>query len=522
LTLDSLRDHNALATLSRTHADAPHQAARKRVTSPIGLSWFADGKMCSVRMRSQMLATVPDIVLNLEACTIAILPKAASPGTQTAFHAPNPLTLFTPFLSIEDVEEKRMQDGLELILHGKLDNNVSLPFVLKLTLASDSYRVGITAEMLKLPPGVRLMALCPDVQCEQFGKENHPPFEMAHQSFIFLKNKGFSWISDACRGASEIHQEEGPWTQCFRTDQFAQDRIDVLLRAYKEDFLQLYGRQSRVAKDVAAAPIAGWVARDNAFMIAVAGKNAYEVGTRWVPCLHTNMAAELDTSGAYLPFEARIYALPVDMDMLLKMYKEDFDDRQISGLAVPKQALWPYTPGIPLDSFEGKDLTSWKAVEGTLTAYGSNDLARSRSNEPMTQDTRPRVWMTYEVRQGKRERFVYPEGVTEGKGSGVWEIPSEQGTATLSKSFKLAQEVTHIGVDTISRSEKNVSIEVVVGNNGTILGTGTFLLLPLSNRRLLVSMDNVARHHLDVSLSLKERNGSVKIVLDNLRGFRKT
>jgi hypothetical protein len=79
------------------------------------------------------------------------------------------------------------------------------------------------------------------------------------------------------------------------------------------------------------ARFAGWVAKDNSYVIAAAGKNAYEVGTRWGPCLHSNMAAELDLSGAYLPFESRIYILPVDMDMLLRMYKDDFADHKILG-----------------------------------------------------------------------------------------------------------------------------------------------------------------------------------------------
>ena len=82
------------------------------------------------------------------------------------------------------------------------------------------------------------MALCPDLQCEQFATENHPPFEMARQSFVFLEGKGFSWISDAQRRASEIHDEEGPWIQCFRTKQFAQCQGLISLDTDSESFLR--------------------------------------------------------------------------------------------------------------------------------------------------------------------------------------------------------------------------------------------------------------------------------------------
>ena len=521
LALADLLDSRTLPDSVLAHADSVNPVPKKRgAAAPIELSWFVDNETLSVRMRSRMFSPQPELVFNMEACVIAVLPEATSPPT--SFRARNPFGISIPFCSVKKVEEKKLDDGLELIIHGKLDNVDEMSFVLRLTFTVGSYRVNVKSEMLNLPRGVRLMALCPDLQCEQFATENHPPFEMARQSFVFLEGKGFSWISDAQRRASEIHDEEGPWIQCFRTKQFAQDRIDVLLRAYKEDFTRLYGRSLRGAEDVAASPIVGWVARNNAYMIAMAGKNAYEIGTRWGPCLHSNMAAELDTGRINLPFEASIYILPVAMERLLRMYREDFADGENSGLLLPEGALWPYTPGILLGSFEGEDLASWRVAGGKLTAYRSDDLVLSRSNEPMRQDARRRVWITYQPPvNGRRERVIYPEGVTEGKGSALWEVPAGDGKATLSRALRPSEPVTHIAVDAINRGKGDVEIDVILEVDQTMRGNKVFLLHPSSNRRLLVPLlDKIGQEKVILFLKVNDRQQPARIVLDNLRGFR--
>jgi hypothetical protein len=208
------------------------------------------------------------------------------------------------------------------------------------------------------------MAYCPDIQHEAFGVQNNPPFEMARQSFIFREGKGFSWISDAQRREAETQTEEGPWIQCFRTTRFAQDRIDALLRAYKDDFRGLYGRSSRAAEDVVACPIAGWVAKDNSYMIAAAGKNAFEVGTRWGPCLHSNVAAELGPSGhTFLLKRESISA--ADMEIARCTARMISLTQQNSGLFLPEaeEALWPLHSGHLLGLRRREDLAWWQKVK---------------------------------------------------------------------------------------------------------------------------------------------------------------
>ena len=523
-----LLDRETVVGRALAQADPVNPVPEKAIPpSPIELSWFLEKhRTCSVRMKSRMFSPAPELVLNIESCTIATMPgadpPAPSPSAALTFHAKNNVGISVPFCNVDAVQENKVRDGIELILRGRLDSVDELPFVLRLRLTAEAYRVKVKAEMLKLPQGVNLLALCPDLQCDQFAAQNHPPFEMARQSFVFLEGKGVSWISDAQRWASEIHDEEGPWIQCFRTKQFAQDRIDVLLRAYKEDFTRLYGRSLRDTEDVAASPLVGWVARDNAYMVAIAGKNAYEVGTRWVPCLHSNMAAEVGTGGLTLPFETRIYILPVAMEMLQKMYGEDFAGGQSSRLLVPEDALWPYTPGIPLGSFEGDDLASWRVAGGRLTAYGNDDVAIGRSNQPMKQDARRRVWITdHAPVNGRRERATYPEGVTEGKGSALWEVPSREGKATLSRPLRLSEPITHVAVDAINRGKSDVEIEVMIEENRTMKGNKVFLLRPSSNRRFLVPLrEKVGGEKVILFLKVNDHRELARIVLDNLRGFR--
>jgi hypothetical protein len=477
---------------------------------PIELSLLKAKKnaTCSVKMKSGLTPSGPELVLNMESCIIAVLPKADSepppPHTaQLAFHAQGPLAISVPFCNVQNVEEKRLQDGLELTLNGMFDKLAELPFVLKLRLTTSRYSVRIVGEMVSLPREVKLMALCPDLVCQEFRAENHPPFEMARQSFTFLEGKGFCWLSDIQRRESEIHGQEGPWIQTVGTKQFAQDRINVLLRASNE---ALYGWPFKAAEDVAASPLAGWVARDKAYMIATAGKNAYEIGTRWGPCLHSDMAAEPGSNGSYLPFEARVYILPVDLERLLRAYREDFGDGRNPSLFLPKDALWPYSQGTLLGNFEGEELATWKAIGGKLTAYGSNDLLP---------DGRRRLWVANGLKKP-----LYPEGITEGNGSALWEVPAGGGEATLSRMLRLPEPVTHFGLDAMNRSENAVEIGVTLSEGRKRKGNKAFLLPPSSNRRLLVALWRKAdREEVTLVLSMKDRREPARVVLDNLRGF---
>jgi hypothetical protein len=509
-----------------TYAFQTPQGTAGRKPDPISLSWFTtDFGTCSVRMQSQAFPNKPEVVVNIEGCIVGVLSGAFPPASVSrgdTNRVTNPFGVSVPFCIVKKVDEKRSKDNLELTLHGNFDKVPELPFVLKLRFVAEPYWVKCTAEILSLPPGVNLMAYCPDIQCEDFGAQNDPPFDMARQCFIFRKDKGFCWISDTERREAETQAEEGPWIQCFRTERFAQDRIDALLRAYKEDFGQLYGRPFRETEDVAACPLVGWVAKSDNYIIAVAGKNAYEVGTRWGPCLHSNMAAEVNSAGAYLPLESRIYILPPDRHMLLSIYRDHFEDRLNAGLFFPRGTLWPYTEGTLLGSFEGEDLASWRAEGGKLTPYASDAILTTRSNEPMRHDSRKRLWVNIiERTDGRHERSIHPEGVTEGKGSALWEVLPETSEARLSRELKLTEPLSHLALDAINRSQGDIEIQVIAESGRTLREEKLFLLRASSNRRLLVPLrTRVGPMNLTLLLKTKEHGAPTRIVLDNLRGFR--
>jgi hypothetical protein len=121
---------------------------------------------------------------------------------------------------------------------------------------------------------------------------------------------------------------------------------------------------------------------------------------------------------------------------------------------------------------------------------------------------------------GKHERFTYPEGVTEGKGSALWEVPPGAGEATLSRALKLSQPITHISVDAINRGQGDVEIEVLIDAGQARKGSKAFLLHPSSNRRLLVPLpEKIALVNAVLVVKIKDHRDPARIVLDNLRVF---
>jgi len=259
-----------------------------------------------------------------------------------------------------------------------------------------------------------------------------------------------------------------------------------------------------VEEDVAGSPLVGWVAKDNSYIIATAGKNAYQVGTRWGPCLHSDVAAELDSKGNYVPLDTSVYIMPASLDGLLKAYREDFSDGRNPSLFLRKDALWPYSKGTLLGNFEGEELANWNATGGKLTAYRGNDL---------TPHGRPRWWAASGLRKP-----LYPEGITEGSGA-LWEVPAEGGgEATLTRMLNLSEPVTHIGLDAINRSETEVEIGITISEGRERKANKIFLLHPSSNRRLLVPLSRkTGRKQVMVVLSMMDRRGHGRVVLDNLR-----
>jgi len=175
-----------------------------------------------------------------------------------------------------------------------------------------------------------------------------------------------------------------------------------------------------------------------------------------------------------------------------------------------------------LGNFEGEDLSSWRVAGGKLTGYTSDATLTTRSNEPMRHDARKRVWVNIiERTDGKHERFIRPEGVTEGKGSALWEVPPGTGEATLSRELKFAEPLSHVAVDAISRGRRDVEIQVIADTGRATREKRKFLLRASSNRRLLLPLrEKAGRVNLSIVLHNKEQSDPARIVLDNLRGFR--
>lgn len=426
---------------------------------------------CSVRMISNLFPSRPELNFNMEQICIKL----------------NDDQYLLPYCNVTSIEEKRSENTLELVLRGNLNSLDNLPFLLKLKFTSEPLRVKIEGEMLELPSKVELAAFNTCFMSRLFSNENCPPFEMARKSFAFFEGKGFSWISDAERGRSEYHKgsdDGGPWIQLFRTAKYAQSSLSW-----------------SSSNDLASSPLVGWVANDGAYMISLASENAYHVGIRWGPCLHSDVAFEMDAEKTNLRFRSIVYITPADMDLLRKMYKEDFSVES-SWMSISEDALWPYSPGILLGSFEDEDLKSWHFNEGTFKPYKSEG-----------------TWIN-----GNLVKMRYPEGVTEGKGSAIWEVPAGKKEATLNRflTFNGDCPITHIAFDAINHGEGDVEINVSIEDEHRVVAKKTFTIRYWANQRLLIPIHEKTKNScLNLILKIREQEEPVKIVLDNLRVFCK-
>jgi hypothetical protein len=428
-----------------------------------------ENQTCSVKMMSRMFPSNPELVFNMEQISLSSLEGRG----------------VCPYCNVEKIEEMKSENSLELMLYGNLDGLDDLPYLLKLKFSAEPYRVKIDGEMLESSTEGKITAFNTCFMSHLFSDENHPPFEMARKSFAFFEGRGFSWTSDVERGQSEYHRgsdDGGPWIQLFKTRKFAQT-----------------GLSWSTSKEIVSLPLVGWVANDNSYMMTLASKNAYHVGIRWGPCLHSDVAAETDTRGNYPYFKSVVYIIPVNMDILMKMYKEDFDIEN-SWMHVSEDALWPYTPGILLGSFEGEDLNSCSVSQGTLTSYKSEG-----------------IWINSNL-----EKVAYPEGITEGKGSALWEIPAGKGEVILSRTLKLEgiHPITHISLDAVNRGKGEIEINVTVEADHQIITKKPFLLHYWANQRLLIPIPAMTKpENLNLSLRIRDREKPVRIVLDNIKGF---
>jgi hypothetical protein len=403
-----------------------------------------------------------------------------------------------PYVQATDIQVKSTDTSLEFVIVGELDKSnfkpgeeghaIPIPYKMRLTFTAEKYRVKVRGEMLELGADRQLAGFSPCMSSEGMRAENLPAFEAAHQAFAFYKDSGFGWISDGLRYQSESHPGatpgpwsgiEGPWIGMYPIARYAPDSDRSL-----------------------AAPVVCWASADGSYMIAAASRNAYQAGLRWTPCLHSD-ANCLDDGKS---FETVIYIMPADLEMFRTMYAEDFPDEGPE-LRVPASALWPNAKGALLDGFEGPGLDEWRVEGGSLSPY-----------KPLES------WAWVNHNNGPS----LTEGVTEGHGSAIVEIPAGQGEVVLMRTVKIDQAtgpVSHVAIDAINRTdenstEKTVRIALSVSQGERQIAHQSFDVLDRSNRRLLLPLDYVVLDgDLTIELRFQRPASPQRVVLDNLRSF---
>jgi hypothetical protein len=118
----------------------------------------------------------------------------------------------------------------------------------------------------------------------------------------------------------------------------------------------------------------------------------------------------------------------------------------------------------------------------------------------------------------------FPEGVTEGAGAMLWEVPAESEGAVIRRLLAPSETGTepfsHVGVDVINRGEASPDVTVRVAQGERQLGKETFHLAQDANRRLLLPVSGHGPEEaLQIEVSLPQMAQPLRMVLDNVRGF---
>jgi hypothetical protein len=365
---------------------------------------------------------------------------------------------------------------------------------MRLSCAAEPGRVKFNGEFTELPDDIHMNSVCPCLMSREFSVQNDPPFEMARRSFVFSVGRGLRWISDAERIWGEHHDnEDGPYMQLFPTADYLRDLEAKKVR--REMLPYSWG----TPHETAAAPLVGWIAGENEYMIAVGWKNGYQTGARWGPCLHCDPSMVLPSGEPTRHFRGVVYITPVDLDALVEMFNEDLGENYRQDLRLGPNALWPYSNGTLLDGMEGESLNVWRPENSTVGAYESQN----------------KLWTN-----GHSEQTFFPEGVTEGKGSMLWEAPAGEAEATLTRTLKAPASLSHVAIDAINRCEEAVDVTMLVRQGDREIGAETFRVHHWANRRLLVPLAGcTGGKDMTIQVRIGPRQKPARVALDNLRGF---
>jgi len=433
------------------------------------------------------------------ACVVAMESPAVPADAAAGLHIEGVFTSWGfertwPFCHFDALEEQTDGRVLTCTGRGRLDQRDDRPFTLRLRCVAEPERVRFEGEFTALSDEMHMNSVCPCLSAPAFARTNHPPFEMARRSFIFSVGKGLRWISDAERIWGE-HQEteDGPYMQLFPTADHLRD-----LAAGKANRKRLPSSWG-TPHETAAAPLVGWIGGDSEYLIAVGWENGYQTGIRWGPCLHCDPSTVLPTGEPTRRFRGVVYILPADLDALVERFVEDFGERYRKDLRRAPGALWPYRAGRLLDGMEGASLHEWRTAGSRVAAYESQN----------------NLWTN-----GHTEQTFFPEGVTEGRGSMVWEIPAGEGEASLSRTVRPTEALTHVALDAVHRGEEAADVRMSAQQRGREIGAETFRIHPGSNRRLLLSVKHCdGRSDVTIELITCGQGRPLRLVLDNLRGF---
>ncbi|MAE67041.1 MAG: hypothetical protein CMJ18_22500 [Phycisphaeraceae bacterium] len=409
--------------------------------------------------------------------------------------------IFGGFFREKQTPRRIVDAGSEAILTGTIDernrHRPDLPCVVRVRCASRPGRLHVQGEVSGLSDSFSPATIMPCLTADVLSHTNHPPFSMANRSFVFTES-GLQWVSDLRRRASETHpgkDKGGPWICMYGTDEGVR-RHERFRDEPAPPPRPCWGMYAE--SDTVGSPVTGWIAPASTHLMAIAGSNAFQVGPRWGPCLHSDIGLVGADGAVTLAFSLAAYFVPPDLDLLRELVHEDFSEDATRCMNVERANLWPWQEGRLLDSMDASSISQWTASTGALGVYRSED-----------------IWIN-----GNQQRVEYPEGVTHGDASLVWEVAAGADEACMTRTVPFEGErLTHVGIDAMNRGAEDIDVTLRVGADADVIAERRFMVNESANRRLLLPLDRAPTGSIDVSLVLHDRTQGARLVVDNLRGF---